>query len=298
VYFEDYAPEIFNAPSVVANDRTKNPKGWADPDKKFLTPAELKARLTYCGTINLDIEGYPLNPQGRTGLRGRGLLGKWGPNHAADPIVTRLNPTTKKLEMVAVQRADTKEWAIPGGMVDPGERVSATLKREFCEEALGHDEMTEAQRKSIKEQAEKLFASEGDEVYRGYVDDPRNTDNAWMETVAVHFHCPDSLGQSLALQAGSDASAVRWLCVEDNETELKRLYASHADFVRTAVRRFRNPAEKTSSSTCPTTSARSSVPRSVCQPCSTSPLCRGSAVALIVAVAAVAYYYCAQNNRQ
>ena len=25
-------------------------------------------------------------------------------------------------------------------------------------------------------------------VYRGYVDDPRNTDNAWMETVAVNFH--------------------------------------------------------------------------------------------------------------
>ena len=29
------------------------------------------------------------NPAGRTGLTGRGLLGKWGPNHAADPIVTR-----------------------------------------------------------------------------------------------------------------------------------------------------------------------------------------------------------------
>ena len=26
------------------------------------------------------------------------------------------------------------------------------------------------------------------EVYRGYVDDPRNTDNAWMETVAINFH--------------------------------------------------------------------------------------------------------------
>lgn len=25
-------------------------------------------------------------------------------------------------------------------------------------------------------------------MYRGYVDDPRNTDNAWMETVAVNFH--------------------------------------------------------------------------------------------------------------
>ena len=29
------------------------------------------------------------NPVGRTGMIGRGLLGKWGPNHAADPIVTR-----------------------------------------------------------------------------------------------------------------------------------------------------------------------------------------------------------------
>ena len=25
-------------------------------------------------------------------------------------------------------------------------------------------------------------------MYKGYVDDPRNTDNAWMETVAVNFH--------------------------------------------------------------------------------------------------------------
>ena len=26
--------------------------------------------------------------------------------------------------------------------------------------------------------------------FRGYVDDPRNTDNAWMETVAFNFHDP------------------------------------------------------------------------------------------------------------
>lgn len=28
-------------------------------------------------------------------------------------------------------------------------------------------------------------------VYKGYVDDPRNTDNAWIETVAVSVHFPD-----------------------------------------------------------------------------------------------------------
>ena len=37
-------------------------------------------------------------------------------------------------------------------------------------------------------QVAALFDS-GKEVYRGYVDDPRNTDNAWTETTAFHFHC-------------------------------------------------------------------------------------------------------------
>lgn len=34
-------------------------------------------------------DGLPINPMGRTGLMGRGQLGRWGPNHAGDPIVTR-----------------------------------------------------------------------------------------------------------------------------------------------------------------------------------------------------------------
>lgn len=29
------------------------------------------------------------------------------------------------------------------------------------------------------------------QVYKGYVDDPRNTDNAWIETVAISIHFPD-----------------------------------------------------------------------------------------------------------
>lgn len=34
-------------------------------------------------------QNYPINVAGRTGLLGRGLLGKYGVNHAADPIVSR-----------------------------------------------------------------------------------------------------------------------------------------------------------------------------------------------------------------
>ena len=82
-----------------------------------------------------EIADWPLNPWRRTGLVGRGLLGKFGPNHAADPIVVRFNPAIMQLEFVAVKRCDTGQWAIPGGMVDAGESVTLTLRREFHEEA-------------------------------------------------------------------------------------------------------------------------------------------------------------------
>ena len=84
----------------------------------------------------------------KIGLIGRGHLGRWGPNHAADPIVTRWkrnkkgeivrsqNTNKQILQFVAIQRKDTNEWAVPGGMRDPGEKISRTLVREFAEEAL------------------------------------------------------------------------------------------------------------------------------------------------------------------
>ena len=46
-------------------------------------------RASHEGEYLVDVDNRPLNIRGRTGLRGRGVLGKWGPNHAADPVVTR-----------------------------------------------------------------------------------------------------------------------------------------------------------------------------------------------------------------
>jgi ADP-ribose pyrophosphatase len=118
------------------------------------------------------------NPGGPVGLSGRGLLGRYGPNHAADPIVTRFHKG--RLQVVLVRRRDTDELAFPGGMVDPGSTVSRTLKGEFTEEAAKPGGAVD-----------RLFA-EGERgvVYRGLVDDPRTTDHAWIETTAVHFHAP------------------------------------------------------------------------------------------------------------
>jgi ADP-ribose pyrophosphatase len=49
------------------------------------------------------------------------------------------------------------------GMVDPGELVSVTVKKEFGEEALNTLEMTEAEKAEMSKMVEK-FLSDGDEV--------------------------------------------------------------------------------------------------------------------------------------
>jgi len=177
VEFPDYKPPYSVAPVVLENDKKKNPNGWADPEDIAVVQRE-RVFHSYEGVVKFDAQGRPKNPRGRTGIEGRGLLGKWGANFAADPIVTRINPHTKQIEMLAIQRNDNGQWAIPGGMVDEGETVPATLKREFREEAGMELDMDDAV-----------------EVYRGYVDDPRNTDNAWVETTAVHNICRQSRRQ-------------------------------------------------------------------------------------------------------
>ncbi|XP_037112925.1 ADP-ribose pyrophosphatase, mitochondrial isoform X1 [Syngnathus acus] len=233
--FPGYEPINYTHLSVV-----KKPI-WADPEiglfsPQFNTLDGSVDRRSFEGCYKVE-DGKPLNPHGRTGMIGRGLLGRWGPNHAADPIVTRwkvdakgeriLHHVSKKpiLQFVSIKRKDCGEWAIPGGMVDPGEQVSLTLQREFSEEALNSLGVPPLEKSKIHERITQLFKSSGYEVVKGYVDDPRNTDNAWMETVAVNFH--DENGNSvseLPLQAGDDAGQVQWVDVDTSFP----LYASHS----------------------------------------------------------------------
>ncbi|XP_074551848.1 ADP-ribose pyrophosphatase, mitochondrial [Halichoeres trimaculatus] len=233
-----YNPVSHTDPSVL-----KKPV-WADPDVGSFSPQFNKVdggvdRTSFEGSYKIE-KGKPLNLRGRTGVTGRGLLGRWGPNHAADPIVTRwkvdakgakvIHPVSKRpiLQFVSIKRKDCGEWAIPGGMVDAGEQVSLTLQREFSEEALNSLSLQPAERAKIHDRITKLFKSPGFQVYKGYVDDPRNTDNAWMETVAVNFH--DESGNSvseLPLQAGDDAGQVKWVDVDSSFP----LYASHSRFL-------------------------------------------------------------------
>lgn len=148
----------------------------------------LASRHSYeSSPLSLDARsGRPLNPLGRTGISGRGKLYNWGPNHAADPLVTRDSITSPgDIEVVVIRRGDTGTWAFPGGMVDPGEEPAQTLRREFEEEALN---VAPSERERANRIADDVFRpTAATFVYSGYVDDPRNTDNAvrWMEERAT-----------------------------------------------------------------------------------------------------------------
>jgi len=227
--YSSYAPTAYESEVLQTAE-------WADTaavdSLKFNVLDQNIDRRSFEGIYRLDGEtGRPLNVKGRTGVVGRGILGKWGPNHAADPIVTKwarnedggivVNEESGKpvLMFIAIKRDDNGQWALPGGMVDPGENITDALKREFGEEAMNTD--AHPDRAAAIDQ---IFHS-GHLIYQGYVDDPRNTDNAWMETQAVNFHVEkDQLDK---LESGSDATSVEWTTLDSK----LNLYASHARFL-------------------------------------------------------------------
>lgn len=213
-----------------ADDETPNTIDWISRITNFYGKPE-----TVLSVLKFDKFGYPINPAGRTGLRKNGLLGKIGPNQAADPIV--IKKVDNKYYIIAIERRDKTGWALPGGMIDKtSPTVSITLKKELYEEAINcHNS------KKITQQLDKILNDQGVEVYRGYVDDCRNTDTSWMETVAYLYdvtHYPEICNMNLA--SGDDAVNVVWLEVSETEPRFKSFYADHKMFVYKAIDTIKN----------------------------------------------------------
>lgn len=195
-------------------------EGWAEP---YPTPADVPdwdARLAAAIVpFSFDDRGRPLNPTGRTGRTGRNL-GKWGENAAADPIVVAGVGSDRRV--LLIRRGDIGVWAIPGGMVDPGETAPAALVRELREETSV----------DLGERTPAIIA-------RGYVDDWRNTDHAWVCTTAALYQLP----AVTAATAGDDAVAAQWWPFSDL-TALQNaitaaggeLYAAHIPLLTAALK--------------------------------------------------------------
>jgi ADP-ribose pyrophosphatase len=195
---------------------------WADPnDITKITHALISCE----GPLKFSAQGLPLNPFGRTGISGRGLLGKWSANFAVDGLITTIHPETKIFQVLTITRSDTGETAFPGGMVDPGEDVFDTRNRELEEEiSLNKDDLADPLYEKI--------------AGRGYVDDPRNTDNAWIETTVIHTHLSYEKAKQMNLTAGDDAKDFKWLDV--TKKSIGNFYASHGVTLLLAIKELIN----------------------------------------------------------
>ncbi|XP_029968357.1 transient receptor potential cation channel subfamily M member 2-like [Salarias fasciatus] len=114
------------------------------------------------------------NPGGRTGVRGRGALSRLGPNLSVEVVLTRWQDRERfVLEYLAVWDDARRTLEIPEGWVDAAHQLPTTLKRTMGEKLY-----------------EKInaLALEGTKVFEGYVDDCRNTDNAWVEALVLNIH--------------------------------------------------------------------------------------------------------------
>jgi hypothetical protein len=71
----------------------------------------------------------------------------------------------------------------------------------------------------------------------GYVDDPRNTDNAWVETTAYLFYIEDEgVARNIKLSGGSDALHAKWHDIDGKLLgDGDSLYADHKELVRRAL---------------------------------------------------------------
>jgi hypothetical protein len=174
----------------------------------------------------LDPIGYPRNPMGRTGARGRGALPRYGPNHEIMAIVTRWKKHKNKhvfverrklLEFIAVKDPTTGLINIPGEKILGDESKFSVVCRSFVELVFDDPDVERGtnfaledmisffatfasndpisslhQDKNASSELNSTFYTDlgflATNIYSGYIDDTRNTDNAWVEAEIWNFH--------------------------------------------------------------------------------------------------------------
>uniref|UniRef100_A0A8D8TB01 ADP-ribose pyrophosphatase, mitochondrial n=1 Tax=Cacopsylla melanoneura TaxID=428564 RepID=A0A8D8TB01_9HEMI len=235
-----YNPPYFVHPSVIGAPwaDTENVRDYRDKFNRL--DGDLDRRRARNEKYEFEIKtGRPLNPRGRTGVCGRGLLGRWGPNHVSLLIVSRwfrdqkgekvIMPSTGNplLEFVAVKMHG--QWGIPGGFVQEDESYMQRAQKEFMDEALNASNMTERERKLLAKHMSDGYDEHAHFISRGYIDDCRNTDNAWLEGTCSGILDKDGhFSICLDLKPGDGAEDVKWLIAHRDMT----MPRNHKKFVR------------------------------------------------------------------
>ncbi len=211
----DYTPPYHVDPSVLSNDGSEKAGGWADPEEfvKAQEPGERERAETR------DAAGRALNPRGRTGIAGRGLLGRWGSNFMVGAVVVRTGGTEGELDILLGRIGEGGDLSLPQGFVAPGEHRETAMAR-VLEGTTGW----------------RPEPGTGDVVFEGYSYDARQTDHAWIEIQTRLFHLGDGSG-AFRFRPGNDFEEIEWRRLDART--VNRLPSNQARLVREAVKRLR-----------------------------------------------------------
>ena len=156
----------------------------------------------------------------------------------SNPLLTRFDPASQevhpRLQMAAVLRPRTKEWALPEANVKV-EAAEDHMERALPLSILRQLSSDEAVRGQVSALVEN--AAHSTFVFEGCVpEDARNTDNAWVETRVVHIHVPgtSTLAHDLTL-VGGDGTELKWIDVTEGGEEFSRMLPAHRKVVVAAL---------------------------------------------------------------
>ncbi|CDS42162.1 transient receptor potential cation channel [Echinococcus multilocularis] len=190
-------------------------------------------RQSLLGRYRLDPNtGAPLNPMGRTGLLGKGLLPHWGPNHSIVIVVTQWSRNPKSgtpvlrgnkgvLQVIALER--NKRFCLPWFFTDHESRcdydecVPTVVRAYFAQRARAVCSEKRADRL-----LRRLDKADVTQIFKGYLDDQLNADGGWLETVVLNFHEGEGRGAQFTddiFKVFAESAAderVRWIEVAHN----------------------------------------------------------------------------------
>jgi ADP-ribose pyrophosphatase len=190
---------------------------WAVPCPDYQPPYHVDPSVLEMAA-DLDDADRPLNPRGRTGIAGRGLLGRWGANPMVAVVVTRINRETLAPEVLLGKLEESGALSLPRSFVAKNETAEAAIVQ-MLEQCIGRPP-----------------DRQGEVIAEGYSYDERQTDHAWVELEAQLYHM-DADAQPSALQSsGAGIQDIEWWPLEP--ATINGLPSNQAGLVREATRRL------------------------------------------------------------
>ncbi|KPM03741.1 hypothetical protein QR98_0021750 [Sarcoptes scabiei] len=196
----------------------------------------------------LDEDEIPINLMGRTGLRGRGVLPRWGPNHYVLLLITRsrFNHSTNSIVREICLEHRYNNLFTPMRFIGD-EKLFNDLKILFQQPQAKNWE-TEEDLYDFFKSIDSSVMIELPQIH--YMDSPDNTDNAWKEVKIYHFHYDLKIDLNKTAQLinlfdlntnGSQSS--RNICTtwtEYSEDMLVQLPMEQIPFINEAIKRINN----------------------------------------------------------